>query len=157
MISMRFCMATVSRVSQGLRDERLLGVGRPMAGLELGQREPDQRITVTEVVVQEGEGVILGQRGEPERELGQVDGHPVLVHSVKAALGDEPAGEQKRRLVAGDSRGRITAGPGLAQQAGEQAHGFDQERSRAHGRIADLEREDRILVLGWARDVQESA
>ena len=60
-------------------------------------------------------GRSLRERDEPERELGHLDGHRVLVDAVQAALGDEPVGEQlalqrvggQRRLV-----GRLVAAVG---------------------------------------------
>jgi hypothetical protein len=40
-------------------------------------------------VVDKTERPVLGERDEPERELGHLDGHWVLVHPVEAALGDK--------------------------------------------------------------------
>ena len=48
--------------------------------------------------------MVLGQRGQPERQLGQIHGHRVLVHAVEAALGDQPAGVEDLVLVGRDAR-----------------------------------------------------
>ena len=64
-----------------------------MEGLELSPRQPDQRIAVPQRVVDERQRVFLRQRGQPERDLGQVDRHRIAVDAVEAALGDEPAGK----------------------------------------------------------------
>ena len=94
-----------------------------------------------EGVVEEGEGVVLRQRGEPERELREVHGHRVLVHAVEAALGDEAAGVETRPRRAG-SAAPVVDVPGLDQLVAELAAGLDQERAGAHRRVADLQIED---------------
>ncbi len=106
--------------------------------------EADEGVAVAEVVVEEGEGVVAGQRGEPERELGEIDGHPVLIDAVEAALGDEAAGEQEGRLVAGEPGPAAVGFPGRDEQSGEPPHGLDEEGARAHGGVADLQREDGV-------------
>ena len=113
-----------------------------MEGLDLLPREPDQRVAVPQRVVHEGERVVLRQRHEPERDLGEVHRHRVPVHAVEAALRDQPAREDHLVLV-GRDRGHLAVGvPGLDQRVAELAAGLDQERPRAHRRVADLEVED---------------
>ena len=78
------------------RGERLLlaATGAQAEVLQLLQRgDAQQRIAALEGVVEEGEGPVLLQRDEPERELGHLDGHGVDVHAVEAAVGHEAAGD----------------------------------------------------------------
>ena len=88
-------------------------LGVPVEGLDLPPREAHQRVAVPQRVVEEGEGVVPGQRRQPERQLGQVHGHRVLVHAVEAALGDQAAGVEDLVLVRRDvgtaRRGRCQA------------------------------------------------
>ena len=72
-------------------------------------------------MIEEREGVVLRQRGQPERQLGQIHGHRVLVHPVEAALGDEAAGVEDLVLVGRDARHAVVGVPGLDQQLGQLA------------------------------------
>ena len=54
--------------------------------------QADQRIAAADGVVEELERLVLGQRQQPQRQLGHLDGQRVLVHAVQAALGDQAAG-----------------------------------------------------------------
>src|SRR4051794_13717726 len=95
-----------------------------------------------ERVVHERESVVLRKRDEPQRHLGEVHGHGVPVHAVKAAQRDKPAREDKLVLVRW-YLGYLTVGvPGLDQRVSELAAGFDEERPGPHRRVADLEIED---------------
>jgi len=42
-------------------------------------------------MVQEGQGVILCQSYQPERDLGQIHGHGVAIHTVNTPLGNQSA------------------------------------------------------------------
>ena len=74
----------------------------PGEGLDLPAGEAHEGIAAADGVVEEGEGMVLGQGGEPEGELGEVHGHGVAVHAVEAALGDEAHGEEFLGLVGRD-------------------------------------------------------
>lgn len=52
----------------------------------------EQRVAGAQGVVEEGEGPILLERDQPERELGHLHGQGVLVHAVEAAVGHQAAG-----------------------------------------------------------------
>ena len=77
-------------------------LGLPVETLDLLLREPDQRIAALQGVVEERERVVLRQGGQPERQLGQIDRHRVLVHPVEAALGHDAAGVEDLVLVGWD-------------------------------------------------------
>ena len=101
-IWLRFASTGASRPSISRSGEVPLLLGLPVEGLDLLLRQPDQRIAALQGMVEECEGVVLRQRGQPERELGQVDRHRVLVHAVEAALGDDAAGVEDLVLVGRD-------------------------------------------------------
>ena len=117
------CSTRPHRLESGL--ERLRVV-LPVKRLELPPREPDQRIAGTQRVVQEGEGMVLRQRDEPERQLGEVDRLGVAVHAVEAALGDLTAGEDDLVLVRRNLGHGVVRLPGRDQRIAELAAGFDQ-------------------------------
>ena len=71
-----------------------------MERLKLPAREADERIAVAQGVVDERQRLLPGQRGEPEGDLGEVDGHGVAVDAVEAALGD-PAARDDDLILAG--------------------------------------------------------
>ena len=71
--------------------------------------QADQRIAAAQGVVEERERMVLGQRRQPERQLGQVHGHRVLVHAVQAPLGDEPAGVEDFVLIGRNASARYRA------------------------------------------------
>ena len=121
-----------------------------MKRVELPPREPDQRIAGTEGVVQEGEGMVLRQGDEPERQLGEVDRLGVAVHAVEAALRDLTAGEDDLVLVRRNLGHGVVRLPGRDQRIAELAAGFDQECAGAHGGVADLEVEN---LFGTERSV----
>ena len=115
-----------------------------MEGLDLALREADQRVAVPQRVVDEREGVLFRQRGEPERDLGEVDGHGVAVDAVEATLGDEAA-RGDNLVFAGRQLGRgLVGAPRLDEGVAELAAGFDEEGAGAHGGVADLQVEDRL-------------
>ena len=97
-------LACPHRLESGLERIRVV---LPVKRVELPPREPDQRIAGTEGVVQEGEGMVLRQRDEPERQLGEVDRLGVAVHAVEAALRDLAAGEDRRERGAHDRLGEL--------------------------------------------------
>ena len=92
-------LAVPARVE--VRDAELLEVG-----------DAEQRVAGAEGVVDERERAVLGERDQPQRELGHLDGHRVLVDAVQAALGDEAVGERfaldrvGRQRAASDRRTR---------------------------------------------------
>ena len=55
--------------------------------------DAEQRVAAAQGVVEEGEGPVLCERHQPERELRHLDGQRVLVHAVEAALGHEAPGD----------------------------------------------------------------
>ena len=70
-----------------------------MEFLDLLARQADQGIPAAQGVIQERERMVLGQRCQPQGQLRQVHGHGILVHAVKAALGDDAAGMQDLILI----------------------------------------------------------
>ena len=97
---------------------------------------------MTERVVQEGEWVILRQGDEPQRQLGEIHGHGVAVHTVEAALSDLAAGVDNLVFVGGNLRHRVVRAPCFDQRGGELPARFDQEGAGSHRRVADLQVED---------------
>ena len=99
--------------------------------------------------------MLLRQRGQPQRHLGQVDGHRVAVDAVEATLGDEPAGHDNLVIARRHRRRRVVGAPGVEQRVAELAARFDEEGARAHRRVADLQVEDRLwrgrLAAGTAQ------
>ena len=77
---------------------------RPSGSGDLRGVEADEAVAGAQRVVEEGEWVLARQRREPERELGEVHGHRVLVDAVEAALRDEAAGVEHLVLVRRDRR-----------------------------------------------------
>ena len=137
---------------------RAAGMGVPVHRLDLVAIEADQAVAAFEGVVEEGELVVAGERGEPEREPGEVHRHRVSVDAVKAALGHQPAGQQLLVLVGRDRRAPVwVARPGAGEPLGELAAGLDQEGARAHGRIAHLELEDLLRCGALAQALEGGA
>ena len=129
----------------------------PVERLDLRPGEADQGVAVPQGVVQEGERVVLGQGGEPQRQLGEVHGHGVAVHAVEATLGDQATGEDHFVLVGRDLGHRVMRAPRLDQRIGELPAGLDQEGAGAHRRIADLEVEDPFGPGRFAPSAAQSA
>ena len=127
----------------GRPGEVSLLVRLPVEAHDLSLREPDQGIATLQCMVQEREWVVLGERGQPEGQLGQVDRHGVLVHPVEAALGHDAPGMEDLVFVGRDVlRNQVVGVPGPHQQLGQEAANGDEERPGAHGRVADLQVED---------------
>ena len=61
---------------------------------------------VAQRVVQEREGMILRQRGQPQRELGQIHRHRVLVHAVQTGLSHQALRVHLRVFVRRNLDGR---------------------------------------------------
>ncbi len=93
--------------------------------------------------------MVSGQRRQPERKLGQVDRQRILVHAVKASLGDDAGSVQDLVLIGRNALLAIMAVPGLDQQLGEEAADGDKKGSGAHGRVANLEVQ--YLLWCWVR------
>ena len=117
-----------------------------MERFDLRPREADQRVAVAQRVIQEGERMILRQGDEPQRQLGEIHGDGVAVHTVEAPLSDLAAGVDNLVLVGGNLRHRVVRAPRLDQCVGELPARFDQEGAGAHRRVADLEVEDPFVV-----------
>ena len=105
-------------------------------------RQPDQRIAATQRVIQKREGMILGQRRQPQAELAQVHRQRVLVHSVQTPLGDQPPRVQHLILIRRQFRHAVVELPRFDQFIAKLPTGLDQKRRGAHRGIADFERED---------------
>ena len=132
------------------------GRGGPRELVEVGDAE--EGVAGLEGVVEERERALLLERGQPEGELGHLDGQGVLVDAVEAVVGDELHGAQAALLrVDGEEVfGRRDWGPGdamrplpparlrpsLDQAVCQVAAGLDEEGAGAHGRVADLELEE---------------
>ncbi len=118
------CSRTLHRLEAGLEARR--SASQWNASICVA-REPDERVAVPERVVHEGERVVLRQRHEPERDLGEVHRHRVPVHAVEAALRDEPAREDHLVLVGRDRgharRGRATPRPARRRAGGRPRRG----------------------------------
>lgn len=122
---------------------------------ELVEVEAHEAVARPERVVEEGELVVLRERLEPERELGELDRERVPVDPVEAAGGDEPLGVQKLVLV-GRDRGRAPVPrPGLDEPGGELPAGLDEERARAHRRVEDRQIEDLFGARLGAEPLQD--
>ena len=59
--------------------------------LDRGNKLAEQRIATAQMVVEETQGCTDREGMEPERDLGQLDGHEVLVDAVNASLQDHAA------------------------------------------------------------------
>ena len=116
--------------------------GVPMKRLDLPARQANQRVAVAQRMIDEGQRMVLGQRHQPQRDLGEIDRHRVPVHAIEAALRDEPPRDDHLVLIGRDG-GHLAVGvPGGDQRIAELAAGLDEERRRAHRRIADPDIED---------------
>ena len=121
---------------------KLRRVSLPVKRFDLPPRQADQRVAMTERVVQEGEWVILRQGDEPQRQLGEIHGHGVAVHTVAAPLSNLAAGVDNLVLVGRNLRHRIVRPPRFDQRVGELPACFDRERAGTHRRVAYLQVED---------------
>ena len=72
--------------------ERSLRVRFPMESNDLIAGQANQRVAATQGVVEKRKRVIFCQGCQPQAELGEIDRHRVLVHTIQAALRDEAAG-----------------------------------------------------------------
>ena len=61
--------------------------------VDVGQAKPEQAVAAAKVMVEEGERRAGGEGVQPERDLGQLDRHRVLVDAVHDALEDHAADE----------------------------------------------------------------
>ena len=129
-------------VLEAFAEDVLLRSVRPIEVTDLAGGETDQRIAITQRVIEERERVLLGERRQPQRQLGEIDRHLVLVHTVQTALGDHAAGMEQFVLIGGNRRKGIFATPGFEQVLAQLAAGLHQEGAGAHGRVADLEIEN---------------
>ena len=86
--------------------------------------------------------MILGQRGQPQRQLRQVCRHGVLVYSVQTPLGDLPLGMKLLVFIRRQDGPLVVRVPRAAQRRAKLAAGFHQKGARAHGRIAHLKVEN---------------
>src|SRR5262245_41130327 len=93
-------------------------------------------------MVHEREGVVLREGYEPERNLCEVDRHGVPVHAVEAALCDESARGNELVLIGWNRWHLAVYLPGLDQCVAKLTARLDQECTRSHCRIADLEVEN---------------
>src|SRR5579863_5114594 len=125
-------------VLEAFAKEVLLGISSPVKIADLAGGEADQRIAMAQCVVEEREGMLLGEGGQPQRELGQINSHVVPVHAIKTALGDDPAGMEQFIFVRWNRRQGVGTAPGVEQMLAQLTADFDQERARTHGGIADL-------------------
>ena len=121
---------------------------------------------MAQMVVEEVERFIHGDAREPERELGQFDGHGIDVHAVNARFDDAPppVGDLRFLLRKTGGHGDIASGENVGLGAlalatahdalgfpprarvgedvpGEILDGADEEVSAAHRGIDDIQRE----------------
>jgi leucyl-tRNA synthetase len=57
--------------------------------------DAEQTVTTAQVVIKEAKGTALGQRHQPDGELGKFDRQRVQIDAVQAALGDETARDHR--------------------------------------------------------------
>ena len=69
----------------------LAGIGVQFGQL-LKRVDAEQTVTPAQVVVQEPERPLLGQRDQPDGELGQLYRKRIDVNAIDTALGDQPPG-----------------------------------------------------------------
>ena len=120
-----------------------LGRGEvPVEGDDLLFPQPDEGVAATQGVIEEGEGVILREGGEPEGELGEVGRHRVAIDAVEAALGDEAAGVEQLVFIGRDDGLAAVVQPRGDEGIAELAAGLDEEGAGADGGVADFEVED---------------
>ena len=72
--------------------------------------------------------MVPSQSGEPKRDLGQIHGHGVPVHSVEAALRDKPPRENHLVLVQRNLWHRVVRVSGIYKCVAELTASLDQER-----------------------------
>ena len=66
-------------------------------------------------VIEKGELVIASQRRKPQRELGEIDGHLILVHAIQALLSNQPACVEQLIFIRGQDRCVVMLMPCLDQ------------------------------------------
>jgi len=113
----------------------------PVEGEDLLFTEADEGIAGFDGVGEEGEGLVFGEGGQPEGELGEIGGHRVAVDAVEATLGDEAAGVEGL-VLAKKLRLSTMGGPRSDEFLAELAAGFDEEGTGADSGVADFEVED---------------
>ena len=110
--------------------------------LRLGGKA-DEGVAVAERVVEERERLVLGEGGQPERELAKLDRCVVSVHAVDAAGRDNAAGLEER-VVAVEARAEdvkhgiriavaFPGGPPARRGSGKQTPGMRPSPSRGLG------------------------
>ena len=98
-------------------------------------------------MIDERERLVLRERREPERELAEAHRERILVDSVKAPLRDEaPRMRDDVGLLSRDLRDLAAPRPRGHDLRAEKAACGDEERTRSHGRIADLEAQDPLRI-----------
>ena len=98
-------------------------------------------------MVEEGELMVAGQSREPKRELSQINGHLVLVHTIQATLRHEPASMKELVFVRWKRWRFVVLMPSVNQCVSKLAAGLHKKRTRTHCWIAYLERQD--LLRFW--------
>ena len=81
----------------------------------------EQRVAGAQRVVDERERAVLGERDQPQRELGHLDRHRVLVDAVQAALGDEPVAACVLALAAGSAGADVASAPSRSHASSSRA------------------------------------
>jgi hypothetical protein len=100
---------------------------------------------VAQGVVDEGEGLVLRERDEPQRQAREADGEGVFVDAVEASLRDEAARVQHH--VAVRARHEVEAPlarPRGHHHVGEEAARLHEEGPAPHGGVAHLEVEQAL-------------
>ena len=121
---------------------------RLVAPVEIGEllaRKTHERVAAADGVVEKGKRMVTCQRGQPQRKLGEIDGHRVAIDAVETALRHQPARVQHLVFVGRNQRHFAMVVPRIHQLVTELAAGLDEERRGADGEVADVEIEQEVL------------
>ena len=114
---------------------------------QLGRRA-QQAVANPDVVIEERERLARLERFEPQAHAAQLRGHRVDVDAIQAAADDVAQCvlvEQRRRLALA-----LRCCPDAREVPGQPVRRANQEVTGTDGRVAHLQREDRLLSLGTA-------
>src|SRR5262249_50318717 len=99
-----------------LNRSRLVG---PREAADLAARETQNAVTAPDRMIEEGEGVVFGECGEPERQLSEFHSHWISIHAVETFLGNGPLREKHFVFVWRNWRCAIVMMPGDHEHLGE--------------------------------------
>ena len=124
---------------------------------QFGDAGANEAVTNGEMVIEKCEGAVGRQRGQPQREPGQLHGRGIEIHTVEAAFGHLTP--QQRAVVHSDLGAvpHAVADVGALALVGQVAASRHKERAAAHRRVHETQREDVRRGLAFDEWIERSA